>query len=383
MELENLANELKTKLESKAEINDMLKKADKTQIEEINASLTAISDKLKTLDNSAVSKITKKQLITEAIKSVKETLQSNRANGFVEVKSVGTMTFAGSITGEIPAYDRLPGINMLPRNRHNVLQFSNVGFTDSNVVAWVEEVAGEGTVSYTTEGQKKNQQDYDWKENTLGLKKITVFSKISEEMLQDISWMQSELEGRMSYNLMDKVEAELILGGGTAALNGVTFYAQPLDNAGLAGSVPTEANYWDCMYAAIQQINAEAKAQANLIMLNPIDIFKLYTASKDANAAYTVAPFVSADGMAIAGVPIVANDNIPSGNFLVGDFTRFNVRFKTGVQELTKIGYESDDFVKNLVTLIKESRLVSFVKANDVHAFVYEAFADAQTFLKA
>jgi hypothetical protein len=35
-----------------------------------------------------------------------------------------------------------------------------------------------------------------------------------------------------------------------------------------------------------------------------------------------------------------------------------------------QVGYEGDDFKRNMVTILCEARLVSFIKANDTGAFV-------------
>ena len=47
-----------------------------------------------------------------------------------------------------------------------------------------------------------------------------------------------------------------------------------------------------------------------------------------------------------------------------------------------QMGYENDDFTKNLVTILAEARAVHYVKTNHLAAFVYGDFSDAITALE-
>ena len=116
------------------------------------------------------------------------------------------------------------------------------------------------------------------------------------------------------------------------------------------------------------------------------DIFLMIHSAKSTTAEYvspiTLVPNVRGTGVPNAyiwGAPVVACDSITAGEFLVGDFTKFTIRDR---QKMTiEIGYENDDFTKNLVTIRGEKRLVSYVKANHVEAFVTDTFADGIAFL--
>ena len=84
--------------------------------------------------------------------------------------------------------------------------------------------------------------------------------------------------------------------------------------------------------------------------------------------------------LAVRGVPFFSSTAVTAGNFLVADMRLFNVYEREGLTY--RIGYEGDDLIKNLVTIVAEKRLASFIKANDVEAFVYESFADAILFIE-
>jgi HK97 family phage major capsid protein len=196
--------------------------------------------------------------------------------------------------------------------------------------------------------------------------------------------MMSEINGELMYAIELLEETQLLTGTGVSPqIDGVTTYAQPLDNTGLAGTIATP-NWWDVLGAAITQIGVEmeGKAVANAIVLNPVDVFTLVHGSRTTTNEYN-APLavVQPDGTYIHGVPVVQSNSITAGNFLVGDFRKFHIRDREGLS--IALGYDSDDWTKNLVTILGEKRLVSFVKNNDVASFVYDAFADGVTFLTA
>ena len=110
-------------------------------------------------------------------------------------------------------------------------------------------------------------------------------------------------------------------------------------------------------------------------------MFIMQAAQRDLNQNYLVPAWVSSSMMAINGIPVVVFDEIPAGTYLVADMTKFHIRDL----EMTtiQVGWEMDDFTKNLVTILAEKRLASFVKSNDVEAFIYDTFTNGITFLEA
>ena len=66
---------------------------------------------------------------------------------------------------------------------------------------------------------------------------------------------------------------------------------------------------------------------------------------------------------------------------IVGDFSKLIVKVREAVN-LT-VGYENDDFTRNMVTIIAEARLVQYIRNNDVNAFVEADLATAIAALEA
>jgi hypothetical protein len=77
--------------------------------------------------------------------------------------------------------------------------------------------------------------------------------------------------------------------------------------------------------------------------------------------------------MRLAGLIVVSSNNIAAGTMIVGDFSKFNIKFREDMN--MSVGYENDDFTRNMITILCEARLVSYVKGNDVNAFVQSDIA--------
>jgi HK97 family phage major capsid protein len=107
--------------------------------------------------------------------------------------------------------------------------------------------------------------------------------------------------------------------------------------------------------------------------LHPSDVAAIQL-TKSTTGEYTYPIFLPTTGeMMIAGLIIVQSNNITAGTFLIGDFSKANVKIREAVN--MSVGYVDDDFQRNMVTILCEARLVNYVKANDTGAFIKGVFA--------
>ena len=319
--------------------------------------------------------------LTEVAKSIKE------ARGSVGYKAVGTMAVSTNVTGQMPQAEREAGFNNVVRQAFTIRNGSNVYPINSTLAEWVEQSGIEGSAGMTAEGTAKTQLDWNYTVANASVKKITSYVKITEEMLGDIDGMMGEINGNLAYQIGLLEEAQLITGDGlTVNLNGIEKYAGALDLAPLNLTVEN-ANNWDVLGACITQIKVNAKATANRIFMNPADVFLSIHGTKDTTNDYinpvTVVPNNTPGGapsVFVWGVPVVESDSVTAGEYIVADMTKFTIRDKEGLR--IEIGLDADDFTKNLVTIRGEKRLVSYIKANDVEAFVTGTFVAGKAFLE-
>jgi HK97 family phage major capsid protein len=149
-----------------------------------------------------------------------------------------------------------------------------------------------------------------------------------------------------------------------------------MDTAYAAGSFAgtiINANKLDVLRTAIAQVVSN-EFIPNYILMHPNDVASL-DLEKNTEGDYGVPPFRSANGMVVSGVQVIENTGQTVDKFTVGDFTKFNVRLREGIT--IDVGLDGNDFTNNLVTILGEIRLASYIKSNHAGAFVSGDFSDA------
>jgi len=374
---DSINNELqkyKSDIEAKINLTD---KDNKEQIKSLSEILTKVESAIKahgellqsySESKKSYQKVDMKKAITEAV----EQLNKQRA-GFVQIKSgPTTMLESTHLTGQIPQAERESGYNNLIRQVFELRAMSNVFGISSNTAEWVEQFNLLGAAATQVEGQPKAIIDWEYRVNSAAVQTIAEFVKISKQMLSDVEYIESEIDNNLVYQIALKEEAQLLTGNGIAPnINGVTKYAQTVDLSTLAGTIPF-ANYLDAIGAAITQIYVIGKGTfiPNVVYINPATLYILQHGSKTTEGEYLLPAFMMPDKRQISGVVLKPSVTIPAGYILAADMLKFTIRDREGV--VIEMGWENDDFTRNLVTIRAEKRLVSYVKENDVEAFVYD-----------
>lgn len=288
-------------------------------------------------------------------------------------KAVGTMTTA-NVTGESGLLETLEaGLTRIVRRIPFLRQLMNVATTTSPTIQYVEYTSPEGDPGQTAEGVKKTQVDFDLVVRKADVKKTTAFIKVSEEMIEDVPFIQGEINNDLMERLELKIDSQLLSGDGDGEnLKGVLEYA-PDFAAGTFASTVSAANRFDVIKVAVATIISNHFIP-NYIVLNPLDVASMEL-TKSTDGHYVFPPFSTADGTRISGIPVIQNTGITAGDFLVGDFSKSNFRVRKDAT--LKVGYENDDFTKNLMTILVEARTVHYIKNNHLNAFVQGDFATA------
>lgn len=310
----------------------------------------------------------------------------------VVAKAAGTMTTANvtavgtnGLAMLLNSYE--PGITAIPRSAPFFADLFSQVPTNGNTVSYAEMKNPDGGAGMTAEGAAKSQADFDFVEAKADVKKITAFIKTSKEALGDIAGLAGEINGELMTLVKLKKDTQVMLGDNTGNnLNGVitqaTAFSAPV---GLASAIPAPNNY-DVLVAAITQImTAEvisgepAGFLANVIVLHPVDVAAMKL-TKDTTGNY-VFPVTLPGSTNVMEVAVVSNARMTQGEFLVMDSSKGNLRIREDVT--FDIGYENDDFTKNLVTILAEMRLAFFIKSNHAKAFVTGDFTTAKAALTA
>lgn len=368
------------------ELTEKLNKITETQLNQLNEAVKAQGLAITKLNKVITLDATEKNLslkgqITKAFKDNEDmhTAWKDGTGKFkFDVKVAGTMLTTGITGGEVPVEDREPGLNRIARRRSFIVDLIARGSTTSRVVSWVEQQNPDGTTGGTTEGAAKNQIDFDLVVVNEDVKKRTNFIKISDEMLDDIDFIESEIRTELLELLDLDVDDQVLQGDGTGNnLNGIITQATAYSAGSFANQID-EANNWDVLKTAINQILIANHFPTSIVM-HPSDITEMQL-TKASDGQYIMPPFQSAEGMVVSGLPIVGNTGVTIDDFLVMDGTKSKVFVRDGVT--IEMGFDADDFTKNLRTIRAETRLLNRIKGNDDTAFVTGTFAAAKTALE-
>ena len=277
-------------------------------------------------------------------------------------------TIVGDYTGNIALSTLESGVNRIARQVAKVRNAMSMGTTTSKFVTYIQQTL-QSSATWIGEGVVKNEGDLKYQEVSVEVKKVAGFIKISKEMLEDLAFVRNEVNTDLMETIDNQIENNLLNGNGAGAnLNGIINQAQAW-SAGTFANTVTSANLADVVRTSVAQIETN-KFIASHVVLHPRDVAKL-SLSKTTQGEYTYGAFVvhpvTGDPI-IAGLPIISTTWMTEGNFLVADMTRAQVRMREGMN--IQVGYEGDDFKRNMVTILCEARLVSFIKANDTGAFV-------------
>jgi hypothetical protein len=269
---------------------------------------------------------------------------SRFSTGAVDVKATLT-TAAGGAGLVTPVY--LPGITELLFQRLTVADLMPSGTADGNTIIYMKESSVTNAAATVAEGGAKPASDLNYTQVTEPFRKIANTLKISDEMRQDVSYIESQVNNRLVFFVQQKEEQQLLSGLGTGSeLTGL------LTRSGLTA--------------------AQAKGTDTAIEMHPTD-WQGIRLSKDANNQYFAGgPFTGAYGVGgggmndrsilgnqanLWGLPVVVTTAATVGTAIVGAFATCAQVFRKGGITVEMTNSNEDDFLKTLIAIRAEERL--------------------------
>ena len=383
-EIETSFNEKKEELEKAIEL-----KASAIELDTLKGQLNEVGlqfDELHKQVNAKNSEINQKSFseqIGESLKTQKEALASIKEdssarkaifNVGLNVKAAGTMTTGNYSGGTVGLTSWDSDFARVVRRQPFLRQLVTIRPVSTKYVAWAEQSAPDGGAGATAEGASKTQADFDMVEANKLVEKITAYIKVSKEALDDIGFLQSEINTELLELVNLKLDADLLGANGTTPnIKGILAYATTYVPASPFALAIDNANNFDVIRANVAVL-ANANYNASALVINPLDSGMMDMVKVSAtDGRYVLPPFYSADGQRIAGLPVVTNPGITQGTYLIGDFSKSNLAIREEVN--IQVGYENDDFTKNLVTILAEMRATHYIKTNHAGAFYTGTFA--------
>lgn len=364
-ELKTVTAEMKTFMEkANNEIDNAksLSTETKAAIEKLAEKATSLTDRCLELEQklSARGDDTESKYETIGEMFVKsdewKAMQTKRA-GSARLELKTAIVNATGQNQPLVAADRLAGIITNPNRILTIRDLIPVGRTSSNLIEYTKENvftnnAGGQYASPAFENVTKPESGITFTLESEPVRTLAHWIPVSKQVLDDSPMLQSFIEGRLQYGLKLEEEDQLLNGNGTGSnlsgiLNSGNFTAYTRAQTG-------DTNI-DTLRRAITQA-ALSEFMADTIVINTAD-WEAIELTKATDGQYVWTNPALGNAPQLWGKRVVATNSIAAGTFLVGAFA-MGAQIWDRQQASVMVSLEnSDNFVKNMCTILAEERL--------------------------
>lgn len=275
---------------------------------------------------------------------------------------------------------RVPGVGQVQRRKIYLEELFSAGRVSANnhgVIRYTDQQTLTDNSASISEGNAFPSSNITWVENNIPIQKIGDSIKVTREMMDDVDFVNSEIQNYLLRNVALTVDAQLLSGTGVSPqLVGLSQSATAFAAGSYAGTVQ-DANIYDLIAISSAIVQTATNFIPTAVLMNQVDAVRMKL-EKDGENNYVIPTFVipteTAD-IVVDGMKVVVNSGVTANTMYVGDFTRGTVYSSDDLQ--LEMGYENDDFTKDLVTIKARRRLALLIRSVDTGAFNYVSDIDA------
>ena len=302
---------------------------------------------------------------SEALIEFAKSIQGNRR---VSVPVNAALLSTGVAEGVVEPM-RLPGIDVMPKQRLFIRDLIAPGRTTSPAIFWVQQTGFTNAARVVAENTAKPYSDIQFDTKITPVTTIAHMFKASKQILDDFAQLQSTVDAEMRYGLKYAEESEILFGDGTGVhLHGIVPQATAYD----AAFTPEAMTQIDQLRLAMLQSQL-ARLPASGHVLHFTDWAKIEL-TKDTLGRYIIGNPLSLAGPTLWGLPVVATELAAFlGKFLTGAFQTGAQIFDREDANVVISTENADDFEKNMISIRCEERLALAVKRPE--SFIYGTFA--------
>lgn len=213
------------------------------------------------------------------------------------------------------------------------------------------------------EGASKPSATPSWTQTTVPVTKVAAYVEVSDEMLSDLAFVQSEIDDHLTYDLGIAEENQTINGTGTAP------QMTGLLKAGIQTLKATkDVNGVETLLKAQTAIQNATGLAADTIVLNPAD-FETIRLSKDSNGQYFGGGFFGGaygqrtqPDTTLWGIPVVTTPALAAGTALVGAFRTGATLYTRGGVDVEATNSHGTNFTSDITTIRAEIRAALAVR---------------------
>ncbi|AWY06507.1 major capsid protein [Gordonia phage Trine] len=284
-----------------------------------------------------------------------------------EFKAPATQTTAW--TEGVPLlteYDRTI-VQPTRKERPTIADLCGSGTISGQAISYFVEAGMEGGFGMVAEGAAKPQISFaNPTAKVDALKKIAGWIDMTDEFIEDLPFLKSEIDTRLMYQLQMYEESQLLRGDGTgqnllglANRSGVQVQAapdSPEDNA-------------DAVFQAMTKVSTATALTADALVIHPLD-YQNFRLSKDGNGQYFGGGYFQGEygnGTIMSnpnlwGLRTVVTTAANQGEIILGAFRIGATVYRKGGVRVDATNTHADNFTNNKVTIRAEERIALAVR---------------------
>ena len=250
---------------------------------------------------------------------------------------------------------RLPEVITPGAQQPTIASLMPEGRTSGNAILYMEETTTTTAAAETAESGSKPEAALAFTERTSNVRKIAVSLPVTDESLEDVPFIESYIDGRLSFFVVQREDSELLNGDATGVnLRGILNVSGINTQAAAAGD-----NNADTILKAVVTLQTASYFDADAVVLHPAN-WQTMRLAKDDVGQYLFGPPNMPGADQVFGYRIVRTTAITSGTGLAGAFRACAQVFRRSDLAM-QVGWVNDQFVKNQRTILVEERLALVV----------------------
>jgi HK97 family phage major capsid protein len=262
-----------------------------------------------------------------------------------EFKTLMTLTTINNLA------TRLPGIQESAQEQITVSDLLLQGTTDNNAISYMVETPFTNAATEVAEGGTKPESALAFTERTDSVRKIATWIPATDELLADVSGIESYIRGRLAFMIERRREQQILTGDGIAPnIQGIMNRTGVQTQA--KGADPTP----DAVYKAMVLIMVNGMADPTAVVFHPLD-WQDVRLLRTADGIYIWGSPADIGPDRIWGLPVRKTTAMTQNTALVGAFTPHAQLFRRSGIDITISTEHSTYFVENKVAILAEERV--------------------------
>lgn len=258
---------------------------------------------------------------------IKSEFYKSRKKNAPELFDVELKTLMSTTAGFAPQSIRSGLIVPAATRPVQVLDLIPFGNVDQASLVYMEETTFTNNAAETAEAGTYPEAAIAFTERTSPVRKVAVFLPVTDEQLEDVAFIESWINQRLTFMLRQRLDSQVLVGNGTAPnLTGI------LNVSGIQTQAKGADPSPDAIYKAMTNVRVTGRAIPNAVIVHPTNWQAIRTL-RDANGNYVWGHPAEQGVDRIWGLPVAQSDAITLGTALVGDFVNFSGLFeKRGIE---------------------------------------------------